>query len=171
MMKKNFILLFIFTFFVAQAQVKTVKAGQCFDITLPVWMSKTAGLNSAAAIQYKNVVKDVYGFVIYDTKEELTFVDMHYTSVSEFYEDFIGDFLKEEEKREVSKVNYTNKGDNHYAEADVSYFDKDANTEIYYLVGIVETKSCYYKVLSWCTKANKEKYKADLQKIIYSIKD
>jgi hypothetical protein len=39
-------------------------------------MNKTLGLNSAADIQYKSVVKDVYGFVIYDTKEDLALVDM-----------------------------------------------------------------------------------------------
>lgn len=170
-MKKLILLASIVSVLSGFSQVKTVKAGQCFDISLPVWMSKTAGLNSAAAIQYKNVVKDVYGFVIYDTKEELSFVDMNYGSITEFYDDFISDFLKDEEQRIVSKVIYTKKGDINFAEADVTYYDKDAQTNIFYLVGIVETKTSFYKVLSWCTTANQEKFKADFQKIIYSLKD
>jgi len=170
-MKKLILFVSLLSALTGVAQVKTIKAGQCFDINLPVWMSKTAGLNSAAAIQYKNVVKDVYGFVIYDTKEELSFVDMNYGSITEFYDDFINDFLKEEEQRQVSKVIYTKKGDINFAESDVLYFDKDAQTQIYYLVGIVETKASFYKVLSWCTKENSEKYKADFQKILYSLKD
>ncbi len=167
-------ILFFFLFspvFTAFSQVKTLKAGQCFDITLPVWMSKTAGINSAASIQYKNVVKDVYGFVIYDSKEELGFLEMVYGSVNEFYDSFIVDFLKDEEKRQVSKAIYTSSGGTNFVEADVTYFDKDAQTEIYYLVGVVETKTSFYKVLSWCSKENKDKFKADFQKIIYSLKD
>ena len=54
---------------------------------------------------------------------------------------------------------------------DASYYDKDAKTEIFYLVGIVETSKAYYKVLSWSTVENKDKFKADFQQIMYSIKD
>ena len=43
--------------------------------------------------------------------------------------------------------------------------------EIYYLVGIVETKTTFYKVLTWTNAKNKEKFKADFQRILYSIKD
>jgi hypothetical protein len=39
------------------------------------------------------------------------------------------------------------------------------------LVGIVETKTAYYKVLSWAAAENKDKFKADFQKILYSLKD
>jgi len=55
-------------------------------------MSKTAGLNSAAVIQYKSVIKDVYGIIIEDSKEELSLVEMNYSTIKEFYEDFIKDF-------------------------------------------------------------------------------
>jgi hypothetical protein len=134
-------------------------------------MNKTAGLNSAAAVQFKSVVKDVYGFVIYDTKEELTFLEMQYASPKDFYEDFIKDFLKDEDKRKVSDVKYTTKGEIKYAESDASYYDKDAQAEIYYLIGVVETKTAYYKVLSWCTLENKDKFKADFQAIMYSLRD
>ena len=87
----------------AQAELKQYKAGHSFDIGLPEYMSKTAWLNSASAIQYKSTVKNVYGFIIFDTKEDLALVDMKYSSIYKFYEDFIKDFLKDEEKRKVSK--------------------------------------------------------------------
>jgi hypothetical protein len=134
-------------------------------------MTKTAGINSASAIQYKSAVKDVYGFIIFDTKEELGLVEMKYSSTNEFYEDFIKDFLIDEDKRKVSKPLSQKNGDINFIECDVTYYDKDAKTDIYYLVGIVETKTAYYKVLSWAVAENKDKFKADFQKIIYSIKD
>jgi hypothetical protein len=129
----------------AQTELKEYKAGHTFNVSLPDYMTKTAGINSASAIQYKSAVKDVYGFIIFDTKEELGLVEMKYSSTNEFYEDFIKDFLIDEDKRKVSKPLTQKNGDINFIECDVTYYDKDAKTEIYYLVGIVETKTAYYK--------------------------
>ena len=175
-MKKSSILLSTILVFItltsfAQIPLQEYKAGHTFTIGLPDYMSKTGGLNSAAAIQYKSTVKDVYGFVIFDTKEDLDLVEMKYTSINDFYEDFIKDFLKDESKRKVSKPVSQTKGGINFVECDVTYYDKEAEMEIYYFVGIVETKTSYYKVLSWAAAENKDKFKADFQKILYSLKD
>jgi hypothetical protein len=174
-MKKTFALIaslvLLTTITFAQTEFKQYKAGHTFDISLPSYMSKTGGINNAATIQYQSVVKDVYGFVILDTKEELSLVEMNFGSVNEFYEDFIKDFLKDEKKRKISKPIAQTKGNINFIEVDASYYDKDAKTEIFYLVGIVETSKAYYKVLSWSTVENKDKFKADFQQIMYSIKD
>ncbi len=155
----------------SQTELKQYKAGHSFDIGLPDYMSRTVGLNSASAIQYKSTLKDVYGFVIFDTKEDLILADLKYSSVNEFYEDFIKGFLKDEKKRKVSNPQSQKIGDINFIECDVTYYDKDAKAEIYYLVGIVETKTAYYKVLSWSAAEKKDKFKADFQKILYSLKD
>lgn len=156
---------------IAQPKLKEYQAGHTFSVSLPDYMSKTIGLNSAAAIQYKSVVKDVYGFIIFDTKEELSLAEMNYSSLNEFYEDFIDDFLVDQENRKVSTPFFQKKATTNFVECDVTYYDKDVGGDIYYLVGIVETKVSYYKVLSWTTAESKDKFKADFQKILYSIKD
>jgi hypothetical protein len=155
----------------SQTTLKEYKAGHIFYVSLPDYMKKTSGLNSSSTIQYKNTVKDVYGFIIEDNKEELELSEITYSSLTEFYDEFIGDFLKDEEKRVVSKPKTQVKGAINFIEADVTYYDKEAAMDIYYLVGIVETKSAYYKVLSWTSAANKDKFKADFQKILYSVRD
>jgi hypothetical protein len=155
----------------AQSEMKEHKAGHIFYVSVPDYMSRTIGLNSSAVIQFKNAVKDVYGIVIEDDKDDLVLADLKYSSLTEFYESFIKGFVKEEDKRTVSKPVFQQKGSLNFVEADVTYYDKDAKTEIYYLVGIVETKFAYYKVLSWSAAESKEKFKADFQKILYSIKD
>lgn len=155
----------------AQTPFKQYKAGHSFNVSLPDYMSKTSGLNTASAIQYKSAVKDVYGFIIFDTKEELSLMEIKYASISEFYEEFIKDFLIDQEKRKVSKPTFQKKGEINFAECDASYYDKDAKIEIFYSVGIVETKTAFYKVLSWSSADQKDKFKADFQKIIYSIND
>jgi hypothetical protein len=175
-MKKK-IALFITTLIItsssvfAQTTLKEYQAGHIFHISLPDYMGRTIGLNSSATIQYKSAVKDVYGFIIEDNKDELKLAELNYSSLNEFYEGFIKDFVADEDNRIVSEPLYKKNGDINFVESDVTYYDKEAKINIYYLVGIVETKSAYYKVLSWSAAENKDKFKADFQKIVYSLKD
>ncbi|MFY7963465.1 MAG: hypothetical protein ACOVO1_01095 [Chitinophagaceae bacterium] len=162
--------LFVYSSF-SQTTTNDFKVGHIFTVSLPSYMTKTTGINSAASLQYKNTVKDVYGFIIEDSKEELKILEINYTSAKEFYDDFIKDFLPKEKNRKVSEPIMKKIGDNSFVDVDFSYYDKDAKAEIYYSIGIVETPTTFYKILTWATAANKDKFKADFQKIIYSIKD
>lgn len=155
----------------AQTKMKEFKAGHTFNISLPDYMNKTMGLNDVSSIEYKSEVKEVYGFVIYDLKEDLKLVELNFNSAKEFYDGFMQDFLKDVEKKSISNPVSKKFNESNFIEADVEYFDKDANVEIYYLIGVVETKKAFYKVLSWSAKENKDKFKGDFQKILYSIKD
>ena len=151
--------------------MKPFTIGHPIYLSLPDYMNRTLGLNDDAVFQFKSEVKDVYGYVIEDNKEELKLAEMNFSSINEFYEEFIKGFVEGEEKVNQSKPIIQKKGEVNFIEADVSYFSKEAKTEIYYLIGIVETKTAYYKILSYCTLANKAKFKADFQKILYSLKD
>ena len=155
----------------AQTKLKEVKAGNIFQVSLPEDMMKTIGLNNSATLQYKSTLKDVYGFVIEENKEELILAALNFTSINDFYEDFIKDFLTDEKKRTLANPEYKQIDGINFIENDVTYYDKEAKTEIYYLIGIVETKTTYYKVLSWTTLENKDKFKEDFRKIIYSLRD
>jgi hypothetical protein len=155
----------------AQSNAKTITVGHPVTISIPDYMNRTVGINSSALIQYKSEVKEVYGFVIEDGKEELKMAEMHFASIKDFYDDFIGDFIKDEEKLKQSTPVSTQKNGINYIEADISFYDKEAETEIYYLIGIVETKTAFYKVLSYCSLESKAKFKSDFQKILYSLKD
>lgn len=164
-------ILFLFTsILMAQTTLKPYKAGHLFNVSLPEYLSKTSGLNSASSIQYQNKIKEIYGFIIFDTKEELELAEMKYSSINEFYEDFMKDFLKDE-KSTVSKPVFQKIGDLNVAECDVVFINEEEKTEIYYLVGIVETKNSFYKVLTWTAAEDKMKYKEDFKKIVYSLND
>ena len=155
----------------AQTTLKEYKAGHEFYISLPDYMSKTTGLNSAATIQFKNTVKDIAGFIIEDNKEELAMAQMSYSSLNEFYEEFIKDFLKDEDKRKVSKPQTHKKGESNFIECDVTYYDKESKLDIYYFVGIAETKTAYYKILCYGTIESKDKFKKDFESILLSLRD
>lgn len=155
----------------SQSTKTEFKVGHIFYVSLPTYMKKTGGLNSSSSFEYKSSVQDVYGFVIEDNKEEMALQEIFFTNLTEFFDHFIKDFVKDEDKRNVSAPVYSQKNGINFVECDVSYFDKEANADIYYLVGIVETKTSFYKVLSWSTVENKEKFKADFQSILYSLRD
>jgi len=164
----NLILLTVFT--KAQTTLNEYKAGHTFSISAPAYMTKTTGLNKASTIEFKNLAKDVYTFVIVDTKEELRLLELNY-SLNEYYEEFTSTFLKNNESKEFSKPISSKKGNTSFIEFEASVFDVDIKTKIYYVAGIVETEKSYYRVVSWTTMANKDKYKADFQKTLYSLID
>jgi hypothetical protein len=174
-MKKSITLAFALSFFIlsqtSAQSMKELKVGHPIYVSIPTYMNRTMGLNSAACVQFKSELKDIYGFVIEDNKEELALAEINYSNITEFYNDFIKDFIEGEKKRTVSEPQSKTVGTTNFMEVDFSYYDKDAKTEIYYLIGIVETPTAYYKVLCWSTLENKPKYKADFQKIVYSVKD
>jgi len=155
----------------AQTTMKEYKAGHVFYVSLPDYMSKTTGLNDAAVIQYKNTVKDIAGFIIEDNKEEMELANLKYSSINEFYDNFIKDFLIKEKKRNISQPVYQTIGDNKFVECDATCYSKDSKMDIYYFIGIVETKDAFYKVFCYGGFESKDKYKADFQKLLYSLKD
>lgn len=175
-MKQKIIFLTTVFFFltstiIAQTTMKEYKAGHIFDVSLPDYMTKTTGLNDDASIQFNNTVKDIAGLIIFDTKQELELLNMKFSNVNEFYEIFIKDFLTKQKNRTISQPSYQTIGNNNYIECDASYYDKDSKLDIYYYVGIIETKNAYYKLLCFGGIDSKDKYKSDFQKILYSIKD
>lgn len=167
----GFILMTATTLGQTPSTFKSFKIGLPFYISLPEYMNRTVGLNSSANFQYKSEVKDVYGFVIGDDKDELKLAELNFSTVTEFYNDFMKTFLADVEKKNIGTHAVKKIGDNNFLECDVTYFDNDAGGEIYYLIGIVETKTAFYKILSWALAENKDKFKPDFQNILYSFKN
>ncbi len=163
-------LLFLVSNSFSQSLTKEIKIKRSFDITVPNYMNRTVGLNDVASLQFKNTVKDIYGVVIEDDKEELVLAEMNYASVNEFVEETMKTFLENQPSKKMSTPLFKKIGESNFAEFDASYFDDELKVEIYYLFGIVETKSTFYKVLLWCGAKEKEKYKEEFRKILYSFK-
>ena len=155
----------------AQTVLKEYKVGHIFHVSLPDYMSKTTGINDAAVIQFQNSIKEIYCFAFEDNKDDLELAQMKFSSINDYYDNFIKNFLIKQKNRKISEPVSQTIGDNKFIEIDATYFDKDAKMDIYYFVGIVETKDAFYKVYCYGNLEAKDKYKADFQKILYSIKD
>lgn len=141
--------------------MKEFKVGYIFNISFFDYMNKMMGLNDVLLIEYKSEVKEVYGFVIYDLKEDLKLVELNFNLVKEFYDGFMQDFLKDVEKKLILNLVLKKINEINFIEVDVEYFDKEVNVEIYYLIGVVEIKKVFYKVFFWFLKENKDKFKGD----------
>lgn len=156
---------------IAQTAFKELKGGQEFSIAIPDYMNRTLGLNDVAALQFKSSVKDVYGFVIYDSKDELKIAEMVFANIGEFFDDFANNFVKDEPNRKMSKPETQKTEGYNFMFCDITYMDSEAKTEVYYFLGVVETQNSFYKVLFWSSAENKDKFKADFQKAFLSFRE
>jgi len=155
----------------AQKNSGEIKVGHLFYVSLPDFMERTVGLNSAASIQFISNENDVAGFIIEDSKAELKLAETNFATLKDFYQFFEKDFLTGLDKRTISTpVEYQENGKN-YIEFDASYLDKDMNTEINYYVCLIESRDYYYKVLCWSTADKKDKFRPGFKNIALSIRD
>jgi hypothetical protein len=165
------ILLFLIVKIQAQSEFTAIKAGHVYSISIPDYMIKMVDLNDVATYQFGSEVKNGYGFVIEDSKEELLMYELKYENVTEFYDGFIKDFLVDLPKRKVSSTKTFSTEGVSYLQSEASYYDEEAEDTYYYYITIVETKTHFYKVVCWTNADNKDKLKDDLFKIGSSVKE
>lgn len=154
----------------AQALMDKYKV-EDFTVSLPDYMSKTGGLNNDAAIQFRNMVRDVSGYVIKEGKSVKLFDDPANHDINQVYDQFIKDFLIDKKERKISLVSVSTNGDVKFMNTDLTFLDDETMIYYYYFIGIVETKNSFYKVICASTLDTRNLFKSDFQKIFYSIKD
>ena len=94
-MKKYLVLILLLAFckaIIAQTLMDKYNVGD-FTVNLPYYMSKTGGLNNNAAIQFRNMVRDISGYVIKEEKSVKLIDDPANPDINQYYEEFIKDFL------------------------------------------------------------------------------
>jgi len=152
-----------------QTKLVEKKIGHIYYLSIPDYMSKTRNLNNDASLQYENKVKEAYTIVIEDSKEELEELGMIYQNAEEFYDDFIKTYSKAvEDAKTKEPKNFTIDG-NAFTQGELTYVSDSVN--IYMLATVVETKTNFYKILSWTTKENKDKLKDDFIAIAKTLRD
>lgn len=150
---------------------KTYQVGRVFEISLPAYIKQAKGINSDATIEYVNRENNIFGYTLVENKEDILLSGRKYTTLDAYHGSTIKDFSKDLAKKTVS-MPLSNKGkDISFIENDVKYFDAETNKDLYYFIGSVETKKAFYTVVLYTFNENKSKFKADFQKILYSLKD
>jgi hypothetical protein len=171
---KNYLLIILLLIFCKSSSAQIIMDKYTvgdFTLSLPDYMSKTGGLSPDAVLQFRNMVRDVSGYVIREEKTVKEIDNPANPDINQFYEVFIKDFLKGKEERKVASPKISTNGDVKFIETDLSYLDDETVIYYYYFVGIAETKNAFYKVICSGSLDFKNQYKGDFQKILYSIKD
>ena len=171
---KNYIILFLLISFCktsfSQTKMDKYEVGQ-FTVNLPDYMSKTGGLNPDAVLQFRNMVRDVSGYIIREEKSVKGIDDPANPSINQYYDQFLKEFLITKEERKVASPVETTNGDAKFMSTELTYLDDETVIYYYNFVGIVETKNAYYKIICTSSLDFKNQYKNDFQKIFNSIKD
>jgi len=152
--------------------LKEYKAGHTFDISMPAYLERTVDVNNAAAIQYGNTAKTIFGYTSFEKKEDIQLSGGKYTSLDKYHGSTIVDFSKKMPKKKTVSQPLIKKGkDINFVATDITYHDAETNENVYYFIGSAETKTTLYTVVFYTLMKNKAKFKADFQKVLYSLKD
>lgn len=172
-MKKHFTLIILLIFCkatTAQTLMDKYKV-EDFTVSLPDYMSKTGGLNNDAAIQFRNMVRDVSGYVVKEEKSVKLFDDPANYDINQVYDQFIKEFLIDKKERKIASAMVSTNGNVKFMNTDLTFLDDETMIYYYYFIGIAETKNSFYKVICSSTLDTRNLFKSDFQKIFYSIKD
>lgn len=143
------------------------KAGNCFTIDIPDYMTKTFELNDVASLQYTNSMKEAYTIVIEDSKEQLESMGMKFVTPRDFLDHFLKEFKKDSKKRKLSTfINFEANGNKH-SQVELTWEEDDA--KFYMLITIAETSMHFYNIMCWTIQDNKDMLKDDYLKISKSI--
>lgn len=150
---------------------KEYTAGNVFKIGLPIYLQKADDLNFKAPFCFRNNVTSVIGYVLLETKEDVILSGKKLYPLLSFHESTVKELGNDLKKKVVSPVNSTQENDINFAQTDLTYFDTETNEDYYCFIGSIETKTTLYNVIIKTPSKNKDKFKADFQKVLYSLKD
>ena len=175
-MKKTLIVL-LFTFVAVSCQTEntyqTIKIKKQYSMELPAFLEKTTELNTEASLQYQNVFKELYVIVIDEPKQG--FINTMAKQKSGITADFNGfsDIALENLKASLTNFDFSGIENIIVNGLEARSFSISGTVEgidVYYKAAHIATATDFYQVLTWTLVDKKEKYDAEMNKIIASFK-
>ncbi|MBX3042804.1 MAG: hypothetical protein KIT33_12885 [Candidatus Kapabacteria bacterium] len=136
---------------------------------IPDYMLPTYQLNDVASLQYENITREAYTLVIDDSKDRLEYLGMKFMNPTEFLLKFTDSYLLEAENRKISDVKEFSNNGNLIAQAELSWTQE--GNDFFMIISVIETKTHFYKLLSWSLLENRDQQYDDFIKISKSLKD
>jgi len=139
-----------------------------FTMQVPEYMAVATNLNKSASLQYSNPTEEVYMVVIDDSKEEMKAADVNYTLQQYF--DFAAKNLENSVNnyKLSSPVSKKINGNSALVGEITGKFDK---YDVFYKIAAIESSKHFYQILSWTMGDKKDKYSADMDAMIESLKE
>jgi len=178
---KNLSIIYVLTIFLfiscggGPEATQTVK-GADYSLQIPGSMSSTTQLNDEAALQYQNIIKELYVIVIDETKAEVqTALDENglqydYTNDLQGYYDLVGNNILSTLSRETlpKPVDTTING------LKAKVLDIEGTVEgqdIYWKFAFIEGKKKYYQIMTWTLASRKDTHEAVMRAMVNSFKE
>ncbi len=151
------------------AQFSSQKGGHCYTVDIPDYMASTFELNDVATLQYQNVNKEAYTIVIEDNKTQLENLGVKFINPADFLKQFVDSYMLDAVERSVSEITEFVANNNKHAQQELYWTLEDS--KFFMIITVVETKTHFYKILSWSLEANKSTQYNDFIKISKSLTD
>ncbi len=147
----------------------SVKVNEKYTIAIPDYLKPCTDLHKDASIQYQNPEKEVYAIVIDERKKLMADYDLDY-DLDLYYKNIASQAFIESIKN--GKISPPGRQEIDGHKALITEITGNINgTDVYYRMGIIETPYAFYQLLAWTRTENKEKYMADMIKMIESFKE
>ncbi len=156
-----------------------VKINGLYSMELPEYLTEGYDLNSEASLQYQDVVKEVYVIVIDEPKQEFIDVFMsidEYDSSKSACDNYAAAQMEsiEANMTTVTSKSVLKKSTLAGCEArtaNVAGTQEGIDDAMGFTVAFIEGKETLYMVMTWTFEKDKDKYQADMDKMINSFKE
>jgi hypothetical protein len=148
---------------------KEVKVNDRYSISIPEYLQPCVDLHKDASFQYQNADKDIYAIVIDERKKTMANHDLDYDIDLYFKSIAAEPFLETIKEGKVSTPTAQNINGNKALVGEIT--GKIDQTPIYYKLGVVETSSSFYQIITWTRQDNKEQMESDMTHMIDSFKE
>lgn len=179
MIKKLF--LFVFNIFLLSSCVfnqteKVVTWQNRYSLTIPAFLMENRNLNKQASIKYGNGFKELYVITLEDSYKEFSDA-LTKNDIADDYDVTLDGYFKlitDDLKRRIENFNATKTVDtviNKMPAKIIGISGRVDGLEVYYKYGFFKGKAKYYQVMTWTLATKRNEYDAQMEKIIYSLKE
>src|SRR6218665_1458713 len=148
---------------------KEVKVNDRYAISVPDYLQPCVDLHQDASLQYQNTELDIYAMVIDERKKTMVNYNLDY-DIDLYYNNIASQpFVESIKDAKISPAG-RQEIDGHKAIV-TEITGKIDQSSVYYRLAVIETPYAFYQLLVWTRADNKEKYGADMMKMIESFKE
>lgn len=148
---------------------REVTVNNRYSISVPDYMQPCADLHKDASFQYQNTDRDIYAIVIDGRKKTMNNYDLDYDIGLYFKNIATEPFLETIRDGKLSAPRPKQISGNKALIGEIT--GKIDQTPVYYKLGVVETPSSFYQIITWTRGDNKTRYENDMSKVIDSFRE
>ena len=178
---KNINILLLTILFITSCQSgdteKIVTIENKYSISIPSFLVKASTeLNEDASLQYLHTWKEFYVIVIDESKSEMQKALIDNNLTNEYSNDIEGysDLLLDGFEEGLSIYNKSDIIDteiNNMPAKLLAISGRIEGVDVYYSLAFIEEKERYYQIMAWTLLNKESKYKAQMKKIMNSLKE